>query len=100
MGQVTTIPVDYLYRILERLKELPYRVLPCGTRTWECRRAFDPQDIQKLAAIKIIIDWGLDQDNDFVIEFNSTYTRIRKFRKSLPTGPWNHLPPTNKTTTA
>ncbi|MES2395635.1 MAG: hypothetical protein V4549_06515 [Bacteroidota bacterium] len=32
----------------------------------------------KVEAIKIIIDWGQDVDNGFIVEFNSDYTRIRK----------------------
>lgn len=37
-----------------------------------------PNYTKFVEAVKVIIDWGLDQENGFVMEFNSDYTRMRK----------------------
>lgn len=38
----------------------------------------EPNVSEKIEAIKIIIDWGQDIANGFIVEFNSAYTKFRK----------------------
>lgn len=65
------VTVDYKNFILHDLKKMPCRI--------KALRTDHPSYAMFVAAVKIIIDWGEDRLNGFCVEFNSTYTRMKKF---------------------
>ncbi len=42
-------------------------------------------------AVKLIIDWGYDNDNGFCLTFNDTFTMLKKRNHRVPQTPPPHL---------
>lgn len=68
--QITT---DYKNEQITRLKGFPFnKLISFDTKAHDYK--------QKVAAIKIIIDWGQDKDNGFELTFNDNFTKLIKYK--------------------
>lgn len=97
-----TIDLDYYKRILQRVIDIPKTVR--AERAKQLRvdisaipvpdsivLKLDPNDTDKITALKIIIDWKEDWDRGFCIELNEACTKMKYFERFLPPMAWDKL---------
>jgi hypothetical protein len=65
------ITTEYKDRVLERFNNIKVgSVMEIKTDNEHC--------LQFIETVKLIIDWGQDLDNGYVLEFNDDYTAVKK----------------------